>query len=73
MDIFGIVLDADNSMMWWIENKGVANGERELGEERFTNTHTHTNHATSLSSSKSDGSYSPTSSRTLQRHARGHT
>merc|ERR1719502_2236569 len=25
-DMFGIVVDAENDMMWWIENKGVANG-----------------------------------------------
>ena len=24
--IYGVVLDAENDMMWWIENKGVANG-----------------------------------------------
>jgi len=26
LDIFGIILDAQSSMMWWIEHRGVANG-----------------------------------------------
>ena len=26
LDIFGIILDSESSMMWWIEHRGVANG-----------------------------------------------
>jgi len=26
LDIFGLILDPESSMMWWIENRGVANG-----------------------------------------------
>jgi len=26
LDIFGLILDAESSMMWWIEHRGVANG-----------------------------------------------